>query len=63
MKIKITESESYDSTHDVKMLGEFCWNVEYYFEHMNKISDEGKVNMVTMSLKGNTKIWWMKWVE
>ena len=58
LRIKIKEPNSYDVTHDVKLLGSFYWDVEQYLEHMGRSLDAMKVNVVTMFLKGIVKLWW-----
>ena len=57
------EPKPYDDTRDVKLLGNFCWDVEYYLEQMNEISKESKVNVVAMFLIGTTKLWWRNRAE
>jgi hypothetical protein len=32
MRIKIKEPEPYDGTHNAKLLGNFCWDIEQYLE-------------------------------
>lgn len=63
MKIIIKEPDAYDNTQDAKLLGNFCWDIEQYLDQMNDSSDEAKVNVATMFLKGTTKLLWRKWAE
>jgi hypothetical protein len=38
MRIKIKEPEPYDGTHNAKLLGNFCWDIEQYLEQLNESS-------------------------
>jgi hypothetical protein len=58
MRIKIKEPEPYDGTHNAKLLGNFCWDIEQYLEQLNESLDEAKVNVAMMFLTGTTKLWW-----
>lgn len=58
MRIKVKESEPFDGTRDDKLLGNFCWDVEKYLDQMNGCSEETKVNVASMFLKGTVKLWW-----
>jgi hypothetical protein len=57
------EPEPYDGTHNAKMLGNFCWDMEQYLEQMNGSPYEAKVNIVAMFLTGTVKLWWRNQVE
>jgi hypothetical protein len=63
MRINIKEPEPYDENHNAKLLGHFCWDIEYYLEYLNGSSDKAKVNIAVMFLIGTTKIWWRNRVE
>jgi len=37
MRINIKELEPYNGTHNVELLGKFCWDIEKYLEQLNGI--------------------------
>ena len=58
MKIRMKEIEPYKKTQDAKFLGNFYWDIELYLEQMSGISNEAKVNVVAMFLKGTPNFQW-----
>ena len=43
---------------DAKELENFLFNIEQYFRVVKPDSEEEKVNMTTMYLSGDAKLWW-----
>jgi len=62
MRIKIKEPEPYDDTRNTKLLDNFCWDSEQYLD-LNASSNEAKVNIAAMFLRGTAKLWWRNRVE
>ena len=57
-KVKVPEPQSYGGARDAKELENFLFDMEQYFRAVKPDSEEGKVNMATMYLSGDAKLWW-----
>ena len=57
-KIKIPELKPFCGARDGKVLENFIFDIEQYFEATNTITEEVKVTLATMHLSDDTKLWW-----
>ncbi|KAK3212306.1 hypothetical protein Dsin_017012 [Dipteronia sinensis] len=56
-KIKVPEPKKFNGSRNVKELENFLLDMEQYFKAV-KISEKEKVNITSMYLSGDKKLWW-----
>ena len=57
-KVKVPEPQAYGGARDAKQLENFLFDLEQYFRAVKPDSEGGKVNIATMYLSGDAKLWW-----
>ena len=57
-RVKISKPKHYFGERDAKLLENFLFDMEQYFQAVRAESKEIKVSMATMYLSGDAKLWW-----
>ena len=56
-KVKIPEPKAFSDARSAKELKNFIWTMEQYFTAA-RVPDADKLNITTMYLTGDAKLWW-----
>ena len=56
-KVKILEPKAFSGARSAKELENFIWDMEQYFI-ASRVPDADKLNITTMYLRGDVKLWW-----
>ena len=56
-KVKIQEPKAFSGARSAKELENFIWDMEQYFTTA-RVPDADKLNITTMYLTGDAKLWW-----
>ena len=56
-KVKIPEPKAFSGARSAKELENFIWDMELYFTAA-RVPDADKLNITTMYLTGDAKLWW-----
>ncbi|XP_068669065.1 uncharacterized protein [Aristolochia californica] len=59
-KIKISESKAFTGKRDPKVIDNFLWQVEQYFNASKLTSEEAKVSTTSMFLAEDVVLWWRR---
>ena len=57
-RVRVPEPQSYDGMRDARELQNFLFDMEQYLRAMWTSSEEEKVSIAVMYLKGDAKLWW-----
>ena len=57
VKSQVPELKAFNGERDMKILENFLWDIEAYFRATHTLEKE-KVNLVSMFLAGDAKLWW-----
>ena len=56
-KVNIPEPKAFSGARSAKELENFIWDMEQYFTAA-RVPDDDKLNITTMYLTGDAKLWW-----
>ncbi|GMP84440.1 hypothetical protein CsSME_00037971 [Camellia sinensis var. sinensis] len=59
-KVRAPEPKSYDGARDAREIDNFIWNMERYFENVDIVDEDEKVQTATMYLKDTAMLWWRR---